>query len=155
MPALTNDAGSPERWQKWDPTQEAYRCLPCAKICDGQHEYTDEHNRKLGFWVEPEKVEKFEYEFPPHPWLAWKPDASWRPGKYLHCLLCKKWVQDFDPDSMQLKFYAGKHGLESGDNQKVHKSRLANLSMYREALEVKWNYHQRPTRSRGMPRGNN
>ena len=39
-----------ERWQEMGP--EGVKCIPCDKYCDGYHELTPDHIRKLAIYIE-------------------------------------------------------------------------------------------------------
>lgn len=126
--------GTPEPWQEVVAHSGYYRCIPCNKMCDGVHENTDEHKKRVADYVYRLGVEGKEYPAPVQPWLAWVSDSSTGGWRYLKCLLCKKWVQDLG--SELTVGYVGNHGGKGPANQKDHAKRLANLEYYLADLMV-------------------
>mmetsp|Transcript_96047 Transcript_96047/g.277363 ORF Transcript_96047/g.277363 Transcript_96047/m.277363 type:complete len:376 (+) Transcript_96047:70-1197(+) len=129
-----------EVWKAWDAAAGCARCLACSKVCDGQHEQSKEHRRKLEqyLWFISEK--EYSYSSPPQAWLAWVPDESFGRHRYLRCLLCCKWVDDnADEDTAE---YSGTHGFPSDQNQKGHRKRLQYMDFDVDALlEEKRHWH--------------
>merc|ERR1712080_711383 len=70
------------------------------------------------------------YREPVQPWLAWLPCKECGEGRYLRCLLCKKWVQDFE--GTDTRHYDGQHGELSSKNQKGHLKKMENLDAYKQ-----------------------
>jgi len=125
-------APSQEPWQEWDEANQCLRCRACNKLCDGLHETTKEHTRKVEQFMWNLQANESMYKAPVQPWLAWIPDASFGKGRYLRCLLCKKWISDWE--ELDTSGYNGSHGDASDYNQKDHARRLINLEMYEEEL---------------------
>lgn len=121
-----------EPWQELDAWN--VRCKACNKVCNGVHEYTDEHNKRVEDFMWRLEAEGREYPSPSQPWLAWVSDPSFGEHRYLKCLLCKKWVQDNDTSDMSSEGYDGNHGDAGPNNQKDHKKKLNNLEYYLEEL---------------------
>eukprot|EP00747_Dinoflagellata_sp_TGD_P179567 gnl/TRDRNA2_/TRDRNA2_30594_c0_seq1.p1 gnl/TRDRNA2_/TRDRNA2_30594_c0~~gnl/TRDRNA2_/TRDRNA2_30594_c0_seq1.p1 ORF type:complete len:419 (-),score=96.12 gnl/TRDRNA2_/TRDRNA2_30594_c0_seq1:33-1247(-) len=126
--ALSN--GTLECWQEQDP-QGYVKCKACNKVCDGVHESTDEHARKLENWLAWNKAgqgEERTYEEPAQQWLAYVACEDFGPHRYLKCLFCNKWIQDWD--GYNTVGYAGAHGDPSSANQKDHKKKMNDLDWY-------------------------
>lgn len=146
--AASATAASYAAWenQKVEPWQEAtpsgyLRCLACNKMCDGVHEHTAEHLRRVEDYMWSLEAEGRDYPAPVQAWLAWVSDPSSGDRRYLKCLLCKKWVQDFDSEGMNTAGYAGNHGEAGPSNQKDHAKKLNNLQYYLDELKTekqKW-----------------
>lgn len=128
-----------EPWQRQD-AQGNILCTPCGRLCDGVHEYTKDHNRKVEFYLWDLTAAEQVYPEPPQLWLAWVEEASFGRGRFLKCLMCDKWTQDWGGD-LNTEAYCGNHGLASESNQKDHARRLANYSEYSMSVErekAKW-----------------
>lgn len=69
-----------------------------------------------------------EYPDPAQPWLAWARDETWGKERCLKCLICNKWVQDFDDTNTV--GYKGAHGELGPGNQKDHKKKMQDLQKY-------------------------
>lgn len=123
--------GNLERWQEIGA--EGIKCIPCDKYCDGFHEHTPEHIRRVALFLE---ALEDQYREPIEPWLAWLPCKECGEGRYLRCLLCKKWVQDFE--GTDTRHYDGQHGKLSVKNQKGHLKKMENLDAYK-ADAIFWN----------------
>lgn len=135
----TFDPADLEDWQELDGN--SIKCRACNKHCDGVHETTADHKKRLETWRWEQKAEEQDYAAPPQPFLAFVADETFGNGKYLRCLLCKKWVQDWECIG-DVADYSGNHGNKGPHNGKDHAKRLNNLSEYLEDLaEEKAIYH--------------
>lgn len=112
-----------ERWQADDVDGCGIRCIPCKKICDGYHEQTPDHKRKLREWL---SAQRKEYDAPEDDWLAY---VECEGVRQLRCLMCEKWVVDFDGADASL-YIDGEHSRLSERNQKDHKKRMQQLDEY-------------------------
>jgi len=121
-----------------------YRCKACNKMCDGIHENTAEHHKRLANYLWNLEEETREYPAPSQTWLAWVADPDFDDRRFLKCLLCKKWVQDFELDSLDTRGYTGHHGDRGAGNQKDHAKKLNNLSFYVEAIKAEKDLHHPP-----------
>ena len=65
------------------------------------------------------------YPKPSQTWLTWAANPEFGDGYYLRCLMCGKWVSDWD--SIDTGSYVGLHGGPGPDNQKEHAKKLASL----------------------------
>jgi len=116
------------------------RCMACNKICDGVHETTKEHEKRLEQYLWQLSADDQEYPEPHQPWLAYVPDTSYGKGRYLKCLLCKKWVQDWE--ALDTQDYSGNHGNKGPNNQKDHAKKMRYWEEYSDdVLAEKWNWH--------------
>lgn len=119
------------RWQKAD--SYGIRCLACDKYCDGKHEATPDHARRLRDFL---LYLDADYAEPAEPWLAWVACEQWGKCRWLKCLMCNKFVQDLDGTSTE--GYKGSHGQFGPTNQKDHRRKLENLdALMRDAS--RWN----------------
>ncbi|CAE8639900.1 unnamed protein product [Polarella glacialis] len=113
------------------------RCKPCNKRCDGVHEDTPEHKRKLDYFLETLKSVG---STPSQPFLVRIADASFGKGLFLKCLLCNKWVSESVADCTDE--YNGMHGSSGPKNTKEHAQKLRNLDSSRleqmRAQKRKW-----------------
>jgi hypothetical protein len=110
-----------ETWQELLSDGEV-RCILCNKCCNGVHETTPEHAKKVFAYL---ATLEGDYKEPDEPWLSWLPCKEWGEGLFLKCLLCDKWIQDLvgtDP-----RGYDGHHGSLSSKNQKGHSKKIQNL----------------------------
>jgi len=98
------------------------RCIPCQKFCDGIHETTAEHAKRVFAYIE---TLKGDYKEPEVPWLVWASCEEWGEGLYLKCLLCNKWIQDLV--GTDARGYDGNHGSAGSQNQKDHAKKIRNL----------------------------
>mmetsp|Transcript_104107 Transcript_104107/g.164423 ORF Transcript_104107/g.164423 Transcript_104107/m.164423 type:complete len:465 (+) Transcript_104107:101-1495(+) len=112
-----------QRWQADDGDGSGIRCIPCRKICDGYHEQTPDHKRKLKDWL---AAQRKEYDAPEDDWLAY---VECDGARQLRCLMCEKWVVDFDGSDPSL-YIDGEHSRLSDKNQKDHKKRMLQLEEY-------------------------
>jgi len=145
-----SSSGGLEPWQEHDADGKI-RCILCDKICDGCHEHTQEHQRKLANFMWEKDVEENGYPTPAQTWLAWVPDSkSSKSERCLKCLLCDKWVGDWQGSSTV--GYAGTHGDEGDANQKDHKKKLADLqSKMPWLMTEKAKYHATPAMRSSAP----
>ena len=65
------------------------------------------------------------YPKPSQTWLTWAANPEFGDGYYLRCLMCGKWVSDWD--SIDTGSHGGLHGGPVPDNQKEHAKKLASL----------------------------
>lgn len=131
-----------EDWQEHDG-QGNIRCKACNKMCDGIHEATTEHRRRLENYKWFQTAAEKAYPAPQQEWLAWVECESEGPGRFLMCLMCNKWVNDWDQTSRSTVGYCGHHGNfnESG-NQKKHRTKLGSITEHRQWLrEEKSKWH--------------
>lgn len=129
---LVAHSGCLEKWQAAD-TDGQVRCVPCNKYCDGLHEATSEHEKRI--WAFAVTLEG-NYKEPEEEWLAWMACEEWGEGLYLKCLLCDKWIQDLagtDP-----RGYDGHHSRLSSNNQKGHLKKMQNLDYHMKDHSL-WN----------------
>lgn len=124
-------AGEPpvQSWQQVDEDGNR-RCLACNKWCDGVHEQTQEHKRRVANYVDGGALHNHGgCPAPAQPWLVWAQGEAWGDERSLKCLLCDKWVQDFgDADTTG---YRGHHGELGAGNQKDHRKKMENLECYK------------------------
>lgn len=116
------------RWQELDPATGNIKCMPCGRVCDGNHELTETHQTRLKAWLSRLSPE---YTAPPQDWLAWVECDQWGgPGeRYLKCLLCNKFVQDLE--GYNTVGYNGTHGNLSNQNQKDHHKKVSQIDAWR------------------------
>jgi len=132
-----------EEWQELT-SDGNLRCLPCNKCADYFHLQSDEHHKRLDWWLETQKLQKSGYKPPELPYLAWAFDDS-DPGgdRWLKCLLCNKWVQDETSHS-------GTQSAPAGS--KDHCKRLGNYASYKPDVDMLRNkYHPRQAQPKPQP----
>lgn len=124
-----------EDWQ--ERTANGIVCIPCNRCCNGIHESSAGHKSRLVYWLWRRRSQDTEYPPPTQPWLAWVCETPDGGGKYLRCLLCDKWVQDFDHSNGDFNTaeYSGNHGNLGRGNQKDHGRKLENFSWYQADIE--------------------
>lgn len=130
--------GKLERWQELRP-DGMINCLACSRVCDGNHELTADHHKRVQNYLGLLDLADKDYPAPPQPWLAYLEDPSFGEGKFLKCLLCAKWVNDWTDASTA--GYIGNHGDKGALNQKDHAKKLNNLEYYLKDLateKAKW-----------------
>lgn len=125
-------AGPLESWQTADEHGNIH-CIPCGKCCDGCHETTLDHKRRVRAYLWSFEVD---YSAPAQPWLAWVECNQWGGGRWLKCLLCKKWVQDFEGKTTGA--YQGTHGSLGPGNQQEHRKKLVKLDALKQDASF-WN----------------
>lgn len=93
-PAPACSTGPLLEWQ--EETNYGRRCIPCQKIIDCGHLWSEDHKNRLARWLETEEWKRLGYPAPDLLHLAYVPfDESSGPSeRFLKCLLCDKWVQD-------------------------------------------------------------
>nr|CAA04818.1 nuclear protein EMA1 [Crypthecodinium cohnii] len=116
-----------EEWQELRDNE--IRCKCCDKAFDEAHADSKNHKKKLDAWLWERKAKEEGLPPPPQPWLCYKVDPKAEPGYEnvlsLHCLMCKKWVDDWELED--ISNYEGAHGFESSQNAREHTRKLANL----------------------------
>merc|ERR1712070_1261022 len=104
--------------QPWQEQKGEYiKCLACNKYCDGNHETTESHKKKLESWLQRYRTPK-DFSAPKHPWLAFVEDKHFSDTLEVKCLLCKTWVTDVDDCCPPT--YQGLHGFPSRENSQQH-----------------------------------
>ncbi len=116
-------------------------CTLCNKFCDGCHEATPAHQKRLEAYYYARQKEH--YELPEEPWLAWVRDSDSK--LYLKCILCDKWVMDLEGPLAGAQ-YRGLHGSLGVENQKKHRKLLENFVTY--GREWDWNDWEKIERER-------
>jgi len=122
-----------EEWQEL-AHDGRLRCLPCNKFANYFHLASNEHCKRLDWWLQVRKLRKSGYAPPELPYLAWAfGDSDPSGDRCLKCLLCNKWVHDQTSHTGMPSSPAG---------SKYHFKRLGNYAWYKDDVEKLRNkYH--------------
>lgn len=123
-----------EPCEEWQQKHGADRvmCLACNKYCDGLHETTLAHEKKLEYWLQSKHAGK-DFSAPSQPWLAFAKDPTYEDERGLKCLLCDTWVSDIV--GICPEDYAGLHGCPSPENSNGHAKMMQRYRSDRDKLE--------------------